>query len=143
MKWFAYLIFALSTGGCAARQHIETSSEPADIGIVNHTGNFIYSAFVNGSGGANMGRWGAGMPDVCCTSIPRIWHPGIKVLVSWDMPEGHKHVIKEKMVEVEKYAEPGSVYLHFFPDDEVRVVVSNYPGPGPNHPIPPPKDPTK
>lgn len=143
MKWFVYLILALSVGGCAARQQPAAKEAPADIGIVNHTGNYIYSATVNGSGGANMGRWAAGMPDVCCTTIPLVWHPGIKVLVRWNMPEGIKDVIREKVVEIEKYDEPGSIYLHFFPNDQVRVIVSNYPGPGPKHPIPPPQDPAK
>ena len=48
----------------------------------------------------------------------------MKVRVRWDMPIGHTHNVKEKIVEVEKYEETGSVYLHFFANDEVRVVVS-------------------
>lgn len=58
------------------------------------------------------------------------------VLVRWDMPEGAKHVVKEKVVDVEKYEQPGSIYLHFFPNDEVRVIVTGFPSFGPNHPIP-------
>lgn len=136
MKWIAYLGLALSIGSCAATQEQISERAPADIGIVNHTGNFIYSATVNGVGGGNMSAWGAGMPSICCTSIPRVWHPGTKVLVRWDMPDGPKHIFKEKIVEIERYDEPGSIYLHFFPNDEVRVIVTNFPGPGPNHPIP-------
>jgi len=58
------------------------------------------------------------------------------VLVRWNMPKGVVDVRKEKIVEVEKYDEPGSIYLHFFPNDEVRVVVSNAAGYGDKHPIP-------
>ena len=47
----------------------------------------------------------------------------MKVLVRWNMPVGIQDVIKEKVVEVEKYDRPGSIYIHFFPDDEVRVIV--------------------
>jgi hypothetical protein len=113
----------------------------AQVGIVNHTGNYIYSASLSGdeipgSSGGNMARWGAGGADVCCTSIPRIWHPGIKVLVRWNMPIGVIDDPKEKIVEIEKYDEPGSIYLHFFPNDEVRVVVSNAAGYSKKHPIP-------
>ncbi len=53
----------------------------------------------------------------------------MKVLVSWNMPVGTTDVVKEKVVAVEKYDVPGSIYMHFFPNDEVRVVVSRfYPG---------------
>lgn len=140
MKRLAYLMpigIAIAIAGCAIR---ESQAEPkgtavAQIGIVNHTGNYIYSASVDGAGGANMARWGAGIADVCCASIPSVWRPGMKVLVRWDMPEGHKHIVKEKIVEVEKYAEPGSIYLHFFPGDEVRVVVTSVGPYNPAHPI--------
>jgi hypothetical protein len=76
-----------------------------------------------------MARWGVGFANICCTSIPRAWHPGMKVVVRWNMPIGTTDVVKEKVVEVEKYDLPGSIYMHFFPDDEVRVVVGKfYPG---------------
>ena len=140
MKWIIYLGAALLLSGCAfkARQVEEAGPGPtsiAQVGIVNHTGKYIYSASVDGAGGANMARWGAGGPEVCCASIPRAWYPGMMVLVRWDMPDGLKHIIKEKMVEVEKYDETGSIYIHFFPNDEVRVVVSIYPGYSTAHPI--------
>lgn len=63
------------------------------------------------------------------------------VRVRWNMPIGRTDVIKEKIVEVEKYDEPGSIYLHFFPNDEIRVVVSNVAGWGAEHPIPRPVKP--
>lgn len=118
----------------------DTQAQPSDrataqVGIVNHTGNYIYSASVDGAGGANMSRWGVGGADVCCASIPRVWHPGIRVLVRWDMPEGSKHVVKEKIVDIEKYETPGSIYMHFFPNDEVRVVVSRVGPSNPAYPI--------
>jgi hypothetical protein len=67
----------------------------------------------------------------------------MKVRVRWDMPIGHTHNVKEKIVEVEKYERPGSVYLHFFPNDEVRVVVTSIAGFSSEHPIPPPVKPAK
>lgn len=129
MKRFTYLFaisMAIVLAGCALRQsQAQTSNRsPAQVGIVNHTGNFIYSASVDGAGGGGMSRWGAGIANICCTSIPDMWYPGLKVLVRWDMPEGHQHIVKEKVVEIEKYERPGDVYIVFFPNDEVRVVVS-------------------
>ncbi|WP_402719185.1 DUF3304 domain-containing protein [Janthinobacterium rivuli] len=140
MKWIMYLGTALLLSGCAfkARQAEQAGPSPtatAQVGIVNHTGKYIYSASVDGAGGANMARWGAGGAEVCCASIPRVWHPGMMVLVRWDMPDGLKHIIKEKVVEVEKYDRPGDIYMHFFTNDEVRVVVSNVDGDSKNHPI--------
>lgn len=110
----------------------------ASIGIVNHTGSFIYSAAVDGAGGGNMSAWGAGGGDVCCVSVPKKWVPGMQVRVRWDMPEGSKHIVKEKLVDVERYEESGNIYVHIFPDDEVRIVVSMYDGWSKHHPIAPP-----
>ena len=140
MKWIIYLGTALLLSGCAfkASQVKEAGPSPtatAQVGIVNHTGKYIYSASVDGAGGANMARWGAGGAEICCASIPRVWYPGMMVLVRWNMPEGHTDVVKEKIVEVEKYDEPGDIYMHFFENDEVRVVVSNAGGGSKIHPI--------
>ncbi|MYM95126.1 DUF3304 domain-containing protein [Duganella vulcania] len=140
MKRFIHLFALASTmaiSGCASHQSREQSSDraTAQIGIVNHTGNYIDSATLDGAGGGNMDSWGKGIANICCTSIPRAWYPGMKVLVRWDMPEGHKHIVKEKIVEVEKYEETGSIYMHFFPNDEVRVVVSPVIPGSPEYPI--------
>jgi hypothetical protein len=142
MKPLTYLLpiaIVLGIWGCATRgTYAQQPSDraTAQVGIANHTGDFIYSASVDGAGGGSMSRWGAGMANICCTSIPYVWYPRMKVLVRWDMPQGHQHIVKEKIVEVERYSEPGSIYMHFFPNDEVRVVVSRV-GPGNSaHPIP-------
>jgi hypothetical protein len=120
----------------------DESTYSARVGIVNHTANYVDSASVNGAGGANMSAWGAGSGEVCCATVPKKWYPGMKVLVRWDMPEGTKHAYKEKLVDVERYEEGGSVYIHIFPNDEIRVVVSNYGGWSMKHPIPPPEKPS-
>lgn len=140
MKRLAYLLpigIGIIVAGCVLR---EPHAKPRDmssaqVGIVNHTGNFIYSASVDGAGGGTMSRWGAGNANICCVSIPDVWYPGMKVLVRWDMPVGLEHVVKEKVVEVEKYDNPGSLYMHFFPNDEVRVVVSAVGPRNPAYPI--------
>lgn len=139
MKWLFVLLIVLSLSACAGRNPDDDDSTPrtapAQVGVVNHTGNYIYSASVDGAGGGNMPAWGGSMASVCCASIPRIWYPGMKVRVRWNMPIGRQDVIKEKIVEVEKYDETGSIYLHFFPEDVVRVVVSPVGPRSPKHPI--------
>lgn len=133
---------AMLLAACSTHSRIDDSKYGASIGIVNHTNKFIYSAVVNGAGGTNMAAWGAGMAEVCCVMVPNIWYPGMKVTVEWDMPDGSKHNYKRRVVDVEQYDEPGSVYLHFFADDQVRVVVTPYGGPSPKHPIQRPQKPT-
>ena len=46
--------------------------------------------------------------------------------------------LAEMQVEVEKYDEPGSIYIHVFDNDQIRVVVTNHPGYSRLHPIPAP-----
>jgi hypothetical protein len=140
---FLFLFCAIFLAACAAKPSRDDASYGASVGIVNHTGKFIYSVSVDGGGGGHMEAWGAGAASVCCVMVPRKWIPGMQVLVSWDMPEGSKHIVKEKRVDVERYDEPGSVYIHIFPDDEIRVVVSNYGGWSKQHPIPAPVKPSE
>ena len=145
MKWLFVLLTMLSLSACAGRNLEDDDgtprTAPAQVGVVNHTGNYIYSASADGAGGGNMPAWGAAGASVCCASIPRVWYPGMKVRVRWDMPDGHTHNVKEKIVEVEKYDEPGDIYLHFFSNDEIRVIVTNIGGSSQKHPIPPPVKP--
>jgi len=131
----------LLLAACSTQPKADESNYGASVGIVNHTGNFIYSASVNGGGGGHMEAWGAGAANVCYVMVPKKWYPGMQVSVRWDMPQGSKHIYKEKLVEVERYEESGSVYIHVFPNDEVRVVISNYDGWSSKHPIQAPKQP--
>lgn len=59
---------------------------------------------------------------VCCTYIPLVWHTDMKVRVRWNVPIGINDVIKEKFFIVERYEEPGDIYMKFLPNDEVRVM---------------------
>ncbi|NRR30297.1 DUF3304 domain-containing protein [Oxalobacteraceae bacterium] len=127
--------------GCAAQESLKKEGALVTIGIVNHTENYVNYASINGVGGGNMLRQGAGTADVCCVNIPKLWYPGMKALVRWDMPDGTEHVFKEKTIEIEKYDRPGSVYIHFFPNDEVRIVVTGIAGFSQRHPIAPPVKP--
>lgn len=73
-----------------------------------------------------------------CVALPMKWYPGLKIEVVWDMPEGTTDIYKRTIVDVEKYDEPGTIYLHFFYNNEVRAVVTNWIGSSANHPIAPP-----
>ena len=66
--------------------------------------------------------------------VPRTWTPGMKVKVRWK-PNGRGYI--EKTTTIPRYDAIGMLYVHFFPNDEVRVVVSQVGTLNPNHPIPP------
>lgn len=147
MKLLMGLMLTLSTTACASlsfdRQGSIEKAEMygAQVGIVNHTEKYIYSTKVGSGGGGHAEAYSAGIANICCVTLPQKWHPNLKILVQWDMPVGRIRNWKEKTVDVEKYDEPGSVYLHFFPDDQVRVVVTTWVGGAPEHPIPRPVKP--
>lgn len=142
MTWVIGGLLALALAGCASEpQRSAPKKASAMVGVVNHTDHYIYSASVEGAGGGNMDEFGAGGASICCARIPAVWSPGMKVTVRWDMPIGTQHVVKEKVVEVEKYDEPGSIYIHVFDNDVIRVVVSTDPGYSRYHPIPAPVKP--
>ncbi|MBB3212729.1 hypothetical protein FHW67_002012 [Herbaspirillum sp. Sphag1AN] len=76
-------------------------------------------------------------------ALPKTWHPGMKVKVRWK-PNGRDYV--EKTTNIMRYDAIGDLYVHFFKDDQVRVV-SALPYPeSKNHPIlenvtvPPPEE---
>ena len=93
---------------------------------------------------------------MCCVVIPQHWHPGLKATIKWQMDgdwvrdsqgvpiiENGKNVLiqgpwKQKIVDIPEYKERGDFMINFFPNDEVKVLVTNV-GPGhPNYPYPVP-----
>jgi Protein of unknown function (DUF3304) len=82
--------------------------------------------------------------------VPKQWVPGLTVRVRWTTFDvaSKEFSWHEKYTTIAPYAEVGSLWVHFFPQDEVRVVVSNIGASGPEHPIvfgvrvPPPEDPS-
>lgn len=70
--------------------------------------------------------------------VPLKWRPGLKVKVTWNTyaPGATEPTRHEKTTTILPYDRVGSVYVHFFPGDQVRVAVSAYYGVGhPLHPI--------
>ncbi len=65
--------------------------------------------------------------------VPDMWTPGMKVKVRWK-PDGREWI--EKTTSILPYAKPAMLTVHFFPNDEVRLVVSNYYSESPHHPLP-------
>lgn len=142
VKFPLHLLLVIQLTACAPfisknkSQVEEPGTYGAQVGIVNHTDRYIYSTYVGDGLGGHADAYSNGVANMCCITVPDEWHPGLSLKVSWDMPIKGVHTYKEKVVQVEKYDEPGSVYLHFFPDDQVRIVVTRWVGGSSKHPIP-------
>lgn len=144
MRWLWTCVLALVLIGCATPRVEDDRPKmvSASVGIVNHTDKFVYAAGVNGAGGGTMSEYGAGHAGICCAMIPEKWYPGLTATVRVTFAVGRKLTGLSKVVEVEPYDEAASIYIHLFPNDVVRVVVSDYGGSSTKHPIPAPKKPT-
>lgn len=158
MKWLLALLIAQLAINLAAASELKVKTE-SPVGIVNRTEQKIVTVSFEGlkagddyvvKGCCAPVLWyilgpsyiSDGVPYVCCTSLPAKWQADMKVLVRWKPNYGNRQSnmpYMEKIVPVENYDFPSNVYIHFFPNDEVRVVVSRFPPLHPEHPIPPPE----
>jgi hypothetical protein len=96
---------------------------------------------VDGYGGHVIYPNGGGGKFVCCVTIPRQWHAGMKVNVRWTKDDRVSDSWKERVADVPRYTEQdlGVFAVHFYPDDIVKVLVTtkleghpDYPYPRPN-----------
>ena len=123
---------------------------PVTLTGVHHLGSDyrIAEFYVDKYGGDNVGKSGySGI--VCCRMLPRKWSPGLKANVRWEVhhivgssdnekPETEEITgIYHAQVPVEQYIEPDRIWVHFFPEGRVRIVVSPEGSDSEKHPIHP------
>jgi hypothetical protein len=80
----------------------------------------------SGGGGDGATPFSSG-GHVCCFGIPDQWHPGLQVVVVYQLePETTEY--RRKLVDVPPYAggEAGDIWLIVYEDESVEAVVSNY-----------------
>src|SRR5690349_3337058 len=88
--------------------------------------------------GYDASRAGGGGRMVCCASLPNRWRPDLTVEIRWNVTNWRdcdwtEHV---RQVQVERYEEPGRLWVHFMANGAVRVISSGI-GPGnPGYPGP-------
>jgi Protein of unknown function (DUF3304) len=124
---------------------------------VNHTDVSVIEVSPNGGKGGIMTAYAHGTSgDICCVTVPSKWRPGLTANISWQdtslvkkdangnemLDDGVPILIasprKTKTVIFPKYESPEILWIHFFPNDEVKLVMSKY-GPGhPKHGLPSP-----
>jgi hypothetical protein len=114
---------------------------------VNHTSEGVVDVTINGTGGIMAAYPHGTSGDVCCVTVPNRWKPGISVTIAWEdggrlllddqgkevIRNGHTVLVrgqrKTKVVSVPQYDVPQILWIHFFPSDEIKLVMSKY-GPG-------------
>lgn len=120
---------------------------------INHTDTTLVNISLNGGLVPTLYPKSGGAAIVCCISLPRKWHPGLKVKISWEHDGyfkkdkngrlvldkyGDEILIRSpritKLVPVEPYDDKniqGMFYVHFLPNDQVLAKASWI---APNHP---------
>ena len=126
---------------------VETHT-PVTVSGVHHMGSdYLISHFsINKAIGDNVARSGSS-GIVCCLMIPKKWSPNLTADVRWEVrhvirePDGIK-IAREELVgiyrtqvPVETYAEADRLWVHFFPEGRVRIVVNSYDPESAQHPI--------
>lgn len=134
--WTSALLLALTVAACS-----ETGKASLELSGLNYTDNGISMFSVDGYGGHSIFPNGGGGAFVCCVTIPRKWHAGMKVTVRWTDDDRVTDSWKERVVDVPEYTKQdmSAFAVHFYPDDTVKVLVTSkivghpdYPYPRPN-----------
>lgn len=157
LKKLLLLLSTLALSACAATVpntaqvskpvppvYIPIPMTPVPITCVNHTDQYIHSYAVQEARtlgknmisalncmGHEMGR------SIVAAGylLPKQWQPGMTVKVRWNRPiKGEDNWI-EKTTTIKRYEKVGKLYVHFFANDEVRVVSSPYYPESSLHPI--------
>jgi hypothetical protein len=136
MLKFCFFLMIFICSACT-----DTSNPSVELSGLNYTDVFISTFTVDGVHGPGIYANGGGGKFVCCVTVPRRWHPGLKVTVRWTADQRVPNLWKERVVGVPKYTNKdfGGFVVHFYPDDTVKVLVTsifvghrNYPYPRPN-----------
>ena len=130
---FRFVLLLLLTACSENNASIELSG-------LNYTNSEISNFAVNNYGGHPIEPNGGGGAFVCCVTVPRQWHAGIKVTVRWTEDERVPGSWKERVVEVPKYTKQdiGAFAVHFYPGDIVKVLVTTKIEGHPEYPYPRP-----
>jgi len=131
-EFIAVLIAAIALLGCNAKTSAEPGSAPsasapvkqgktvsAELLGYNHTDKTIAAFYVNGHGGGTI--WpGSGSGFSCCFDLPRPWHEGYTVTVTW---EDHEFKTQKREILIPKYdaTNIGSFNVHFLRSGEIKA----------------------
>lgn len=135
-----FLRFALVTvlllAGCA-----QSNEASVPITGLNYTSEEITHFVINNYDGANVPAHSGGGSYVCCVTIPRRWRPGLEITIRWTKDSRDQSNWKTKVITIPEYKIEDIGYLaaHFYPDGEVKVLVTTKSNQYPGYPYPEPK----
>ncbi|WP_454763000.1 DUF3304 domain-containing protein [Cupriavidus campinensis] len=143
---FSMLLLSACTGSGLSTRDADTTYFNASIGPVNHTDQYLYMFSVGKTSSVGASAYGSRNAGSCCVRLPVVYRPGLTVDITYNLliNDGKDDNWKTKIgVPVEPYTESGDLYVHFFPNDRIRVVVSLSGASGSKHPIPYPVNPNQ
>jgi len=144
----ALLVFTAceDSSGPTAKDSFKPANENhiASIIAYNHTDDYIHELYVNGAMGPNVSAHSGGAATTCCIELPQQWRSGLQATIEWTTSPNQQTVWHKKSVPLPDYgSEEGILQIHFLPDLQVAIVVSNlfaehpdYPGPKINNEMP-------
>ncbi|MGO4812243.1 DUF3304 domain-containing protein [Cupriavidus sp. 2MCAB6] len=133
------LLLAAFGTACTATSH----AIAMDLVGYNYTDRYVAAYSVNGYPGANIYPHEGGGKFVCCISVPAEWQPGMTVTVKWSGKRNTNPIPwKTRIVDVPPYTskDRGHLAVHFFPNDEVKVLVTTKIVGHPDYPYPYPDE---
>ncbi|KRG46540.1 DUF3304 domain-containing protein [Stenotrophomonas beteli] len=101
------------------------------IGIANYSDEGLGKVFINNVWGGGMQPYASSNGRTCCVTLPRSWHPGLKVAVAYRtssmfLKDPQSYVEKDVLVAPYEPFIDGFIYFFYFPGDQVRVVATPY-----------------
>ncbi|WP_181358724.1 MULTISPECIES: DUF3304 domain-containing protein [unclassified Stenotrophomonas] len=101
------------------------------IGVANYSDDGLGTVFINDAWAGGMEPRASGNAATCCVTLPRLWHPGLKVTVAYRtssmfLKDPQSYVEKDVLVAPYKPFLDGFIYFFYFPGDQVRVVATPY-----------------
>ena len=118
--------------------YVDIPMTPVSLGCLSHDGApYIYAFRVQEFYSKRMvGGLSCGGIGALGYMLPSKWQSGMKVKVRWNRPIKGEDFWIEKFTTIKRYEKAGTLYVHFFQNDEVRVVSSPLAGAqSPQHPI--------
>ncbi|MEV5456624.1 DUF3304 domain-containing protein [Streptomyces sp. NPDC052535] len=101
------------------------------IGVANYSDDGLGTVFINDAWAGAMRARASGNAATCCVTLPRLWHPGLKVTVvyrtsSMFLKDPSSYVERDIFVAPYRPFLDGFIYFMYFPGDQVRVVATPY-----------------
>jgi hypothetical protein len=131
--WTSAFLLVFTFTACSERDNVSI-----ELSGLNYTDRGISMFSVDSYGGHSIFPNGGGGAFVCCITIPRKWHAGMKVTVQWTEDERIPESWKKRVVEIPEYTKQdmGAFAVHFYPDDTVKVLVTSKIEGHPDYPYP-------